>query len=33
MTTQQLFRANNKKLLDKIMSEEIIYLRFTIYLN
>lgn len=33
MTTQQLFRDNNKKLLDKIMSEEIIYVRFTIWMN
>ena len=33
MTTQEIIQANNRKLLDKIMSEEIVYVKFTICLN
>ena len=33
MTTQEIIQANNRKLLDKIMSEEIVYVKFTIWLN
>lgn len=33
MTTQEIIQANNRKLLQKIMSEEIVYITFTIWLN
>ncbi len=33
MTTQEIIRNNNRKLLNKIISEEIFYVKFTIWLN